>query len=179
MFNSARSALFLDRDGVINRRLAGDYVKNIGEFEILPDAAETLAALRPLFARIVVVTNQQGIGKGLMTEEDLAEIHAAMLKKLPMIDRVYHCPALASENHPDRKPAIGMALRAARDFPEISLADSLMIGDTESDILFGKRAGMRTLLFGSDNASDYAVQPDFFAENWQQVAELFANTIKK
>jgi len=178
MFNPATSALFLDRDGVINRRIVGGYVKSVDEFIILPDIAEVLAQLRPLFARIVVVTNQQGIGKGLMTEADLAAVHSKMLQHLPMIDRVYHCPALAADNHPDRKPNTGMALRAVQDFPEISLSDSLMIGDTQSDILFGKKAGMRTLLFGTEQIPA-DLQPDFFASNWQQVAELLANSLKK
>jgi histidinol-phosphate phosphatase family protein len=158
--------------------LVDDYVKNIGEFILLPDIAEVLAQLRPLFARIVVVTNQQGIGKGLMTEADLSTIHNYMLQQLPMIDRVYHCAALAADNHPDRKPAIGMALRAVQDFPEISLADSLMIGDTEGDIRFGKGAGMRTLLFGNEQLPP-DLQPDFFASDWQQVAALFAYMLKK
>ncbi len=178
MFNPAKSALFLDRDGVINCRIVGDYVKTTDEFVLLPDVAEVLAQLRPMFARVVVVTNQQGIGKGLMTEADLAAIHDLMLQQLPMIDCVYHCPALAADNHPDRKPAIGMALRAARDFPEISLADSLMIGDTEGDIRFGKNAGMRTLLFGNEKLPT-DLRPDFFAADWQQVAALFANALKK
>lgn len=178
MFNSTNSALFLDRDGVINRRIVGDYVKTVDEFILLPDIAEVLELLRPLFARMVVVTNQQGIGKGLMTEADLGAIHAEMLQKLPMIDRVYHCPALAADNHPDRKPAIGMALRATLDFPEISLANSLMIGDTEGDIRFGKGAGMQTLLFGNEKLPS-GLRPDFFASDWQQVAMLFANTLKK
>ncbi|MCS7019827.1 MAG: HAD-IIIA family hydrolase [Cytophagales bacterium] len=178
MCHTPKSALFLDRDGVINQRIVGGYVKNINEFILLPHVAEVLAKLKPLFARIIVVTNQQGVGKGLMTEADLAIIHTEMLKKLPMIDRVYHCSALATQHHPDRKPAIGMALRAAADFPEISLADSLMIGDTESDILFGKRAGMRTILFGNETITS-EIKPDFFAENWQQIAELFANIMEK
>lgn len=178
MFDPFRSALFLDRDGVINRRLLDDYVKTVDEFVLLPNVADVLAQLRPLFARIVVVTNQQGIGKGLMTEEDLAAIHRTMLQHLPMIDRVYHCAALAAANHPDRKPNIGMALQASRDFPEISLTDSLMIGDTASDMLFGKRAGMRTLLFGNETLPPN-VQPDFTAKNWQEVAAFFANEQKK
>ena len=154
------------------------YVKKTDEFILLPNIAEALTQLRPLFARIVVVTNQQGIGKGLMTEADLAAVHNKMLQHLPMIDRVYYCPALAADNHPDRKPNTGMALRAVQDFPEIVLADSLMIGDTESDMLFGKKAGMRTLLFGNEQLSP-DIRPDFSAENWQEVAALFANTLKK
>ncbi|WP_448519421.1 D-glycero-alpha-D-manno-heptose-1,7-bisphosphate 7-phosphatase [Rhodoflexus sp.] len=178
MFNPATSALFLDRDGVINRRIVGGYVKTVNDFILLPNVAETLAQLRPLFARVVVVTNQQGIGKGLMSEADLAAIHAFMLQKLPMIDRVYHCPALAADNHPDRKPEIGMALRAVQDFPEIVLSSSLIIGDTASDMQFGKKAGMRTLLFGSEQMPA-DIHPDFSAENWQELAAIFANALKK
>lgn len=171
MFNPICSALFLDRDGVINYRLPNDYVKNIEQFVLMPGVVEALAALQPLFARIIVVTNQQGVGKGLMTEVNIEAIHAEMLRKLPMIDRVYHCSALATAQHPDRKPNIGMALKAARDFPEIDLGASIMIGDTATDIEFGKRAGMKTLHFGNEPLP-VDLKADFHASNWQEVVEL-------
>jgi D-glycero-D-manno-heptose 1,7-bisphosphate phosphatase len=68
--------LFLDRDGVVNKRLMNDYVKSVGEFELLPDVDEAIRLAGSVFGTIVVVTNQQGIGKGLMTERNLSDIHA-------------------------------------------------------------------------------------------------------
>jgi len=159
---SSRSALFLDRDGVINRRIVGDYVKQVSDFVFLPQVREVLTELRPAFSRVVVVTNQQGIGKGLMSHEDLAALHQFMLSYLnaqvTVIDQVYYCPDLAVANSPDRKPAPGMAFRALADYPAIDLATSLMIGDSASDLAFGRRAGMQTIFFGNGDDEGEIVQ---------------------
>lgn len=141
--------LFLDRDGVINRRLLDDYVKSWSEFEFLPGVPEAIAGFSERFGRIVVVTNQQGIAKDLMTESDLQSIHNQMILEIQKvggrIDKVYYCPHHRQDNCACRKPRIGMAEQAKADFPEIDFATSIMIGDTPSDIEFGKRAGMRTV----------------------------------
>src|SRR5688572_23731927 len=88
--------LFLDRDGVINERIPGDYVKNWDEFIFLDGVLEALNILARKFNRIVVVTNQQGIAKGLMTEEDLNKVHQRMVLEIQesggKIDKVYFCP---------------------------------------------------------------------------------------
>jgi len=100
--------LFLDRDGVINRKLDNDYVKHWIEFEFLEGVLDALKYLKPIFGKIVVVTNQQGIGKGLYTIEDLELIHKNMLYEIDYhggrIDKVYFSPYLSSQNHPSRKP---------------------------------------------------------------------------
>ena len=144
-----KRALFLDRDGVLNVRIVDSYVTRPEEFVIIDGVLEALAALAPRFDYIFIVTNQQGIGKGLMTEDDLALIHKAFLEKVTAaggrIDRVYHCPALKAEHSFQRKPAIGMALRARHDFPDLQLRSSVMVGDSRSDMLFGRRAGMQTV----------------------------------
>ncbi len=138
-------ALFLDRDGVINRRRAGDYVKTPAEFEFLPGVLEAMPKLAKRFGRIFVVTNQQGIAKGLFTEADLAEVHAHMCQCIERaggrIDKVYHCAE--GEGSPHRKPATGMALQAQADFPDLVLGNALMVGDAISDLQFGRNAGMR------------------------------------
>jgi histidinol-phosphate phosphatase family protein len=174
---SPGSALFLDRDGVINRRLVGEYVRHPREFAFLPGVREALTLLRPTFCRVVVATNQQGVGKGLMTEADLALIHALMLAHLNqnglLVDRVYHCPALAEANDPDRKPSPGMAHRAKADFPEIDLANSLMIGDAPSDMWFGQRAGMQTLFFGQGD--DQGAPIHFRCRDWAEVGAWWAS----
>lgn len=149
--------LFLDRDGVINRKLEGTYVTNIEDFEILPNVVEALKTLRNVFGKIVVVTNQQGINKGMMTQEDLESIHyylATVLKKQHiLLDKIYFAPQLAKENSIMRKPNIGMAIQAKEDFPEIDLKKSIMVGDSISDLKFAKNLAMYSV-FISDKAQD-------------------------
>ena len=93
--------LFLDRDGVINVKLDERYVQNPSEFEFMPGAEKSIALLSTIFKRILIVTNQQGIGKGLMTENDLNFLHDYMLTVLAKsegrIDKIYFCPHLVSE----------------------------------------------------------------------------------
>ena len=146
---SSSWTLFLDRDGTINKRLDGDYVRNPGQFDFLPGTLEAMAGFPKLFGRILIVTNQQGIGKGLMTEADLAKVNGYMLGKVEeaggRIDGIYHCPALAESGDDCRKPATGMALEAKRDFPEIDFERSVMVGDGTADMEFGKKLGMFTV----------------------------------
>lgn len=150
--------LFLDRDGVINRRLPDDYVKTTDEFEFLPEVPDALRKLAQIFGRIVVVTNQQGIGKGLMTEDDLTRIHDYMCSTIEenggRIDKVYFSPHLKSEGNARRKPGIGMALEAKKDFPEIDMEKSIMAGDSESDMRFAGQAGMKAVWINCEGAKD-------------------------
>ena len=147
--------LFLDRDGVISRRLPGDYVKRWEEFSFLEGVPDAIAVFGELFGLIIVVSNQQGVGKGLMSREDLEMIDARMKKELRntggRIDATYYCTRLASENHPDRKPGSGMGLKARADFPGIDFSKSVMVGDSPSDIEFGKSLGMITVFISEDN----------------------------
>ncbi len=167
--------LFLDRDGVINHKLEDDYVKDYEEFEFMPHVKEVLQKLRPLFGWFFVVTNQQGIGKGLMTENDFMRLHwqieAELFAYQVSFDKVYHCPELAAKNSPNRKPEIGMALAAKNDFPNIDFSKSIMIGDSLSDMEFGKKAGMVTIFFGEKQLVSTYI--DCYAKNWLEVAVLF------
>lgn len=148
-------SLFLDRDGVINRRLVDDYVKHPEDFIFEPGAPEAVKKFGEMFGRIVVVTNQQGIGKGLMTTETLGEIHRHMLSEIKKtggrLDAVYFCPGLRTENPFCRKPQVGMALKARKDFPEINFKKSIIAGDSKSDMQFGKRLKMKTVLIGKES----------------------------
>jgi len=139
--------LFLDRDGVINRRIPNGYVRSWKMFHFLPGVKESLALVSDLFGKIVIVTNQQGIGKGLMTEEDLEEIHSQMVAEISTeggrIDGIYFCPQLASNPNSCRKPAIAMGVMARGDHPEISFRQGVMVGDAPSDMLFANRLGMK------------------------------------
>ncbi|MFZ4456091.1 MAG: D-glycero-alpha-D-manno-heptose-1,7-bisphosphate 7-phosphatase [Bacteroidales bacterium] len=141
--------LFLDRDGVINRHRPDDYVKSWDEFEFLPEIVELFPLLNKKFKRIIVVTNQRGVGKGVMTEANLIDIHSKMTTKIReiggRIDKIYYCTDTNNDS-PNRKPNIGMALQAKADFPEIDFSKSIMVGDSQSDIDFGKNAGMKTFL---------------------------------
>ena len=146
--------LFLDRDGVINVRLIDDYVKNINEFEFLPGVLDAFKIFAEKFGRIIIVTNQQGVGKGLMTLQDVEDVHKFMLKEIETqkgrVDKIYVCPQLKSDSDNFRKPSPRMAYMAQHDFPEIDLEKSVMIGDSNSDIEFGKNAGMLTILIGDE-----------------------------
>ena len=147
-------SLFLDRDGVINRRIIDGYVTRRDDFVIIDGVLEAISVFARTFDHIFMVTNQQGIGKGLMTEDDLADIHGWFLQQVEAaggrIDRIYHCPTLKSEHSFMRKPSIGMALQARRDYPDVVLKQSVMVGDTASDMLFGRRAGMTTVIVGDE-----------------------------
>ncbi len=141
--------LFLDRDGVINRRIPGAYVKTWEEFEFLPGVLEALAIFNKVFGRMLIVTNQQGIGKGLMTISELNLIHQklrhAIEKAGSQIDGIYYCPDLKTIQPNCRKPNPAMAIQAQADFPEIDFQRSVMVGDSISDIEFGQRLGMFTV----------------------------------
>lgn len=146
--------LFLDRDGVINVRIIDGYVTKIEEFEFLPGVIEAFEIFKNKFNRIIVVTNQQGVGKGLMTEDDVKEVHDFMINEVEnhdgKIDKVYFCPQLKSVPDNYRKPSPKMAYMAKEDFPEIDLSKSIMIGDMNSDVEFGKNAGMMTVFIGDN-----------------------------
>lgn len=141
--------LFLDRDGVINRRIVGDYIKKVEEFEFLPGVLEAFSVFAKNFKTILIVTNQQGIGKGLMTESELNQIHGYMISEIKKaggrIDGIYFSPFLSSEKSSMRKPEIGMAMKAKADFQHVNFAKSIMVGDSLSDMQFGKNASMTTV----------------------------------
>jgi D-glycero-D-manno-heptose 1,7-bisphosphate phosphatase len=155
--------LFLDRDGVINKKIEGDYVRNWSQFEFIDGAIEALKILRNIFGRIIIVTNQRGIGRGLMTENDLHEIHKNMIKVFELygifIDKIYYCPHDYEKEICDcRKPKVGLALKAKMDFPEIDFKKSIVLGDSISDIEFGKSLGMITVFINQncDSSSNLA-----------------------
>lgn len=153
-------ALLLDRDGVINVLRPNDYVKNIAEFVFCDGALEALRRLNPCFRRIVIVTNQRGVGRGLMTETDLAEIHDWMLARIReaggRIDRIFVCTAVDPAD-PRRKPNPGMAREVRADFPDIDFARSILVGDSASDLEFARRAGIPAVcLRDPDNLLTFA-----------------------
>lgn len=139
--------LFLDRDGVINVEKYKDYIHHWDEFTFYEGAVEAIAGLSKLFERVIIVTNQKGIGKGVTLLHNLETIHANMQATIEVaggkIDAVFFAPDL-DDNSPNRKPNPGMAFQAKVAFPEIDLSQSLMVGNNPSDMHFGRNAGMKT-----------------------------------
>lgn len=167
--------LFLDRDGVINERIVGDYVKRVEDFHFMLGSMDAIVQFSKMFQRIIVVTNQQGIGKGLMTERNLLDVHRYMQSEVEKhggkLDAVYFAPQLSAENSELRKPNIGMAKQAQTDFPEIDFSKAVMIGDSDSDMVFGQKAGMITVKL--DNVDTCKSEPDFFRKDLAACLELF------
>lgn len=139
--------LFLDRDGVINEEIPDGYVLQYNEFRFLPGVKEALKLLSSSFGNIILVTNQRGVGRKLMTEKNLFQIHENMMAEITAaggrIDKIFYCPEM-NDDHPDRKPNTGMALKAAQEF-DIDFSKSLMAGNSLSDMKFGKTLGMVTV----------------------------------
>jgi D-glycero-D-manno-heptose 1,7-bisphosphate phosphatase len=145
-----RKALFLDRDGVIN--VEKNYVYRIDDFEFVDGIFELCACAQSLGFRLIVITNQAGIGRGYYTEAEFAQLTQWMLEQFSSrgicIDRVYHCPfhptagigAYRQESF-DRKPNPGMIMKAQADF-DLDLAHSVLVGDKDSDIEAGRAAGI-------------------------------------
>jgi histidinol-phosphate phosphatase family protein len=140
--------LFLDRDGVINQDVVGDYVKRWEDFIFREGTLDALRMLRPLFCRIVIVSNQRGVAKGLMTEAELNRITDNMCNTIKEngghIDHVFYCTALDNKD-PNRKPNSGMAFQAKDMFPEIAFSKSMMVGNMPGDMWFGKNIGAYTV----------------------------------
>jgi D-glycero-D-manno-heptose 1,7-bisphosphate phosphatase len=148
--------IFLDRDGVINRKLPeGRYVATPGDFQPLPGVHRAIARLNRAGWRVIVVSNQRGIALGLHTATDVLSIHAAFQKELATrgahIDAFYFCPHDQDQCN-CRKPLPGLFQQAQADFPGITPATSAMIGDSWSDVEFGRRLGMFTIFIDGDPA---------------------------
>ncbi len=140
--------VFLDRDGVINKRPGDGYVTHPSAFHWLPGSLQAVASLKNFFSRIIIVTNQQGIGKGLMTTEQLNSVHKKMLNDVReaggKIDAIYYAQGLQYIDSFNRKPSEGMFLQAKSAFPGID--NAIMVGDTFSDMMFGHRLHLHTAL---------------------------------
>jgi D-glycero-D-manno-heptose 1,7-bisphosphate phosphatase len=147
-------AAFLDRDGVINPNAPdGGYTTRWEDFHFLPGVAEAIALLNRANYLVIVVTNQRGVAKGLLTIQTLEDIHLKMTTHLAAagarLDAIYYCPHGSDQPCACRKPSPGMLLSAAHDH-DIDLKNSWMIGDTDSDIEAGKHAGCRTIKITND-----------------------------
>ena len=162
---NGRVTVFLDRDGVINRRRP-DHVKSWEEFEFLPGSLDALASLRQAGVRVIVITNQSVVGRGLITEEDLERIHRRMVEVVESgggrIDRIYACPHAPELHCACRKPGTELFQRASAELG-IDLRTSFMVGDSETDVLAAKAAGSRPVLVSEapgEHAADCSVVRD-------------------
>lgn len=146
--------LFLDRDGVINEERIGEYILNWGQFIFGKGVLDVFKKLSFTFGRIIVISNQRGVGKELMTEADLQSIHLEMQREVEIvggkIDKIYYCTE-KNDTCFNRKPNPGMALQAVTDFADIDLSKSIMVGNKPSDMLFGRSAGMFTVFVTTTN----------------------------
>lgn len=146
--------LFIDRDGVINKRIPNDYVKHWCDFIFIEGVFEAFEIFNSIFGKIIVVSNQQGIGKGLMSLEELNIVHENMVSEIEnnggRIDKIYFSPYLENENSIYRKPNIGMAMDAMSTFPEIDLEKSIMVGDSYNDMKFGANLNIENVLISVD-----------------------------
>ncbi len=175
--------LFLDRDGVINKRIYEGYVTIPGQFEFLPGVVKSFRLFNRLFGRIIVVTNQQGVGKGIMTEAELEKVNNLMIseirKKGGRIDAVYYCTDLKEKPQNCRKPGTAMADRAKDDFPEIDFSKSIMVGDSESDMLFGEKKGMITVFVGKKEELSSGVTPRFIFGSLSEFALFLEKSLNQ
>jgi D-glycero-D-manno-heptose 1,7-bisphosphate phosphatase len=181
--SEVRRAVFLDRDGVINRALERDSKpyppRNLGEFEILPGVLEACAEFKQAGFLLVVATNQPDVGRGTLKKEIVETIHSEMRRQLPL-DRVevcYHSGKNDSECD-CRKPKPGMLLRAARDLG-IDLTQSWMVGDRWRDVDCGHAAGCRTIFIDRGYAEELKQKPDFSAGNLAVAADIILRESKK
>jgi D-glycero-D-manno-heptose 1,7-bisphosphate phosphatase len=175
-------AVFLDRDGVINRALERESKpfapSSLDEFEILPGVPEACAKLKAAGFLLVVATNQPDVGRGTIKMELVEAIHAEMRRRLPL-DRVEVCyhPGRGASDCDCRKPKPGMLLRAARELG-IDLAQSWMVGDRWRDVDCGHAAGCRTVFIDRGYAEELRQKPDFFAGNLAEATDIILHQSK-
>lgn len=182
-------AVFIDRDGVINKSpKLHDYVKNWDEFEWLPGVQEAIKTLKKLGLLTIVVTNQRGVGRGMMRFEDVEDVHRNIQKDLSKIgtkiDAFYFCPHRNKDNCSCRKPKTGLVKQAEKDF-NIEVAKCFVIGDEKKDIEMGQKLGCLTILVLSGGVIDkkevikWDIKPDFIARDLKEAANVIGGQVEK
>lgn len=171
------NAVFLDRDGVINKKpKEHDYVKNWAEFYFLPNVFGAIKKLNNYKIPVIIVTNQRGIARDIFTVEDLENIHGNMEREFKKhgahIDAIYYCPHDYEDNCDCRKPKIGLIKRAAKDF-DLKLEETFFIGDSQIDIETGIKAKCKTILItNSLEFKNWAYKPDYTAKDLNNAIKL-------
>jgi D-glycero-D-manno-heptose 1,7-bisphosphate phosphatase len=175
--------VFLDRDGVLNRKMPeGAYVTDWSQFQWLPGAVEAIARMNRAGMTVIVVSNQRGIALGLFTDDELGVIHHNMRTHLAQhgaqLDAIYYCPHDIGVCQ-CRKPGIGLFAQASIDFPQATAHNSVVIGDSLSDIQAGQRLGMKTIFIQGEadrqkaGATTAAERADAVAGSLLEAVELF------
>jgi len=176
------NVVFIDRDGVINKNLFGDYIKDWEEFEFLPGSLHSLKLLKANGIKVIVVSNQSGVAKGLMTLEQLEDINQNLLKAVRdyggEIEAIYYCVHNPDDNCECRKPKPGLFLKASKDFG-IDLNMTFTVGDYISDIEAGASVGSKTILVRTGrgeesllNRDRWSVEPDYIVSDLSEAAEI-------
>jgi len=167
-------AVFLDRDGTININQP-EYLYKIEDFKFTPKAVPALQKLSKTDYKIIILTNQSGIGRGYFKERDLRKIHQWMVgelkKKKIRIDKIYYCPHHPKNNCFCRKPKIGMLLEAVKDFG-INLNKSWLIGDDERDVIMGREANIKTIKIGTKMPKELKLEPNYYIKNFLEVVKI-------
>lgn len=179
-------AVFLDRDGTINREV--DVLRDLRQLRLLPGAAHAIRRLNRLGLRVIVITNQPVIARGWQDEAGVEEIHRVLsgrlLRRGARLDAIYYCPHHPHADRKEyrvrcrcRKPGTALIARAARDFG-IDLSRSFLAGDSTGDILAGKRAGLTTLLVDTGHGGrdgKHVASPDYRVRNLREAARIIAS----
>lgn len=174
-------AIFLDRDGVLNPHIPGGYLLSARDAVLLPGAAQSIRRLNDAGLPVIIISNQQGVGKGVMTAQDLADIEARIAELLTeeagaALTRCYYCTDLAHVNSARRKPQPGMLLEAASDLG-LTLAHTVFAGDSPTDIQAGHAAqvGASVLLLSGGTVAyepgDLSPGPDYVFSDLSALAD--------
>lgn len=167
-------AVFLDRDGTININ-EPEHLYKIKDFKFSPYAISALSKLSKTDYKIIILTNQSGIGRGYFKEKDLKKLHSWLFEKLNRngirIDKFYYCPHRPENNCFCRKPKIGLLKSAVKDFA-ISLNKSWIIGDSPRDIIMGREANVKTIKLGNKMPKELKIQPHHYVKNLKEAVEI-------
>ncbi len=178
------NTIFLDRDGTIIEEK--DFIKTPDEIEFLPGSIEAIKILKELGYKIIVISNQSGIGRGILTEEMVNRVNKSFLGRLKKenaeIDALYFCPHSPEENCDCRKPRIGLIMKAVEE-QKLDLKETVVIGDKLSDVELGKKVGAKTVLvltgYGkkeADKAKVSSIKPDYITDNLYKAVNWLKNT---
>lgn len=169
-------AIFLDRDGTINKEVG--YLSDPADFELLPNALDGMKKFMEMGYRLVIVTNQGGIGLGYFSRHEFYQVNKQMLTEISrggiLIDKIYFCPHSKAEDCPCRKPKTGLIFKAEEDL-NLDLKNSFFIGDSAWDIEAGKNVGLKTLFIKNERLPEpgkLPVKPDFVVADLLEAAEL-------
>ena len=169
-------AVFLDRDGTVMRDV--DYCGDPAQVEVFLGAAEALQRLKARGYKLIILTNQSGIGRGYFSDAEYRAVEREFLRQLggELIDATYYCPDLPDTNSLRRKPAPGMIFEAQRDH-RLDLARSYLVGDKRSDIACGRNAGVRTILVQTGyGVHESDCQADWIARDLAHAATIILGT---